>query len=156
MAWVEKANDDAGGDAVERREIRRIALNDGPKQQHQRNHGGPAFAERLAEARNFFGRQPLQTEFLGLKMHLNKDAPEMHEGRHGSSDQQRCQRDIQEFNHHKGRGPHDGRRDLPASTGSGFHRSGELRAIANAFHRGNGQRADRDSIGNGRTADHAK
>ena len=97
-----------------------------------------------------------QAKPLGFEMHLHKDAPEMHEGRNRGGNQQGCQRDIEKFNHHKGRSPHDGWGDLPTRTRRRLHSASEMRLIANALHGGDGQRTGGDGIRNGRTANGAE
>ena len=56
--------------------------------------------------------QAPQAKALGLKMDLNQHAKEMHEGRDQGGGQDRGQRHAQIFDHQKGDGAHDRRRDL--------------------------------------------
>ena len=60
-----------------------------------------------------------------------------------------------ELGHQKGGGAHNGRHDLTAGGGGGFHRAGELALIAGLFHHGNGDGAGGDGVAHRGSGHHA-
>ena len=64
--------------------------------------------------------------------------------------------DVEELDHQERRGAQHRRRDLPAGRRCGLDGAGEVARIAEADHRGNRQRADRDRVGDRRARQHAE
>src|SRR3546814_1259977 len=62
----------------------------------------------------------------------------------------------QELDQEEGGGAEDRRRDLPAGGGGRFDRSRKVALVAEADHGRDGERPDRDGIGDRRPGDHAE
>ena len=153
---IGEAEHDAAGDAPERREIRREVREQHHQQHGERHRGRPIAADHLARDRQLGSRQAAQAVLLGLEVDLAEHAEEMHERRHDRRKDDRLVRD-REILHHQERGrAHDRRRDLSAGRGRRLDGAGEVPRIADADHRGNRQRADRDGVGDRRAGDHAE
>ncbi len=89
--------------------------------------------------RQFIRIQPSEPQFAGFQMHHDKDAEIMQKRREERRSEDICQRYLEILHHDERSCPEDRRRDLTARGGCGFNRTGEMRRIANPFHRGNGQ-----------------
>ena len=88
-------------------------------------------------------------------MHLHEDAEKVHESWHHRSGDDGAIGKIQEFDHQERSGSQHRGGDLAAGRRSCLHRACEVALVADPDHGGNGQRADRDGVGDRRAAQHA-
>ena len=108
---------------------------------------GQRSRERLAQPRHLLLGEAAQPEALGLEVHLHEDAEEVHERRHHRGGDDGLVRHREELDHQERRRAQHRRRDLPAGGRRRLHGAGELALVADADHRGNGQRAHRHRVG---------
>ena len=149
MHGIDKANRQRRSDSPERRHVRRVAAEQDVDQHHQGHGGRPSLSDDREQQGNFFGRQALEAQALGLEMDHAQDADVVHGSGYGGGDDDGGIGNLEELGHHEGGGTHDRRGDLTAGAGRGLDAAGEMTGVAHAFHVGNGQRAGGDHVGDG-------
>jgi hypothetical protein len=143
----DSAGDDAGHQAheggIKRREPDRKKYDD----RKQGNEEVPPLLQDIHELGQLVAAQTAQVAALGLEVHFHEHAEEIETGRDGRRLGDVEVGHVEELRHDEGRSPHDGRHDLAAGRGGGFHRRCELGPVAQALHHGDGKAAGFNGIG---------
>ena len=115
-----------------------------------------AAAQHLAHAGQLLAWHAGQPVLGGAQVHLEDDAEVVKQRRQQRPDDDLRVGHANHLRHDEGRRPHDGRQELAADRGGGFHGASELARVADALHQRDGEGAGGDDVGHGRAIDGAE